>query len=313
MDKLKKIGLTALAGTFAATSVQALEMSASGSAGFTYSSKDSDEVTGERFSFGDSITLSGSGETDMGWTVTASYELDDGATPFDDQTIAIDTGNGTFKIQTAASSGGHHDLVPNAYGSASYSLSNGVGTETSKHVADGGTGTTDISYHNADIAAGVGLVINLSPGATGGTDAVIKLKKADIIDGLTVALSRGDINPSDSTNEQEELTLSASYAIGGLTLGYTQYSTDYAAAGSGDTEATHIGASFAINDDLSVSIDRSVSDRDTQSVDEETTSYQVAYTMGSMSIKAHLTKADNVGYASTATDENKALKVGFSF
>ena len=39
MDKLRKIGLTAQAAmTPQATSVQALEMSASGSAGFTYSS-----------------------------------------------------------------------------------------------------------------------------------------------------------------------------------------------------------------------------------------------------------------------------------
>ena len=52
MDKLRKVGLTALAGTFAIGSAQALEMSASGSAGFTYSSSDDDEVTGERFSFG---------------------------------------------------------------------------------------------------------------------------------------------------------------------------------------------------------------------------------------------------------------------
>ena len=312
MDKLRKVGLTALAGTFAIGSAQALEMSASGSAGFTYSSKDSDEVTGERFSFGDSITLSGSGETDMGWTVTASYELDDGNSPFDDQTVAIDTGNGTFKIQTAASSGGHHDLVPNSYGSASYSLSNGVGSETGKHVADGGTGTTDVSYHNADIA-GLGVVINASPGATGGTDVVVKLKKADLVDGLTVAVSRGDINPSDPNNEQTELTLSASYAVGGLTLGYTNYNTEFSAAGSADTEATHMGASFAVNDDLSVSVDRSTSDRDTQANDEETTSYQVSYTVGSMKVKAHLTKADNVGYSSTSTDENKAVAVSFSF
>ena len=134
-----------------------------------------------------------------------------------------------------------------------------------------------------------------------------------MIDGLTVALSRGDINPSDPNNEQTELTMSASYAVGGLTLGYTSYQSEYSAAGSADTEGTHIGASFSVNDDLSVSVDRSTSDRDTQSVDEETTSYQVAYTMGSMKIKAHLTKADNVGYSSTATDENKALAVSFSF
>ena len=43
MDKLRKIGLTALAGTFAATSAQALEMSVSGSAGFTFATADNDE------------------------------------------------------------------------------------------------------------------------------------------------------------------------------------------------------------------------------------------------------------------------------
>ena len=61
MDRLKKVGLTALAGTFAVSSAQALEMSASGSAGFTFSSSYTDQVQGERFAFGDSITLSGSG------------------------------------------------------------------------------------------------------------------------------------------------------------------------------------------------------------------------------------------------------------
>ena len=47
MDKLKKLGLTAIAGTFAIGSAQALEMSASGSAGFTYSSSDDDDGNNE--------------------------------------------------------------------------------------------------------------------------------------------------------------------------------------------------------------------------------------------------------------------------
>ena len=168
MDKLRKIGLTALAGTFAATSVQALEMSASGSAGFTYSSKDDDQVTGERFSFGDSITLSGSGETDQGWTVKASYELDDGNTPYDDQSVSIATDSGTFWVMTGMEKGGAVKLTPNAYGSASYSLASAV-TETANHVSNGVTGTTNIGYTNGDIA-GVDLTIGMSPGATGGSD-----------------------------------------------------------------------------------------------------------------------------------------------
>ena len=312
MDKLKVVGLTALAGTFAIGSAQAIEMTASGSAGFTYSSADSDKTQNDRFSFGDSITLSGGGDLDNGWNVTASYELDDGNSPFDDQTIAVDTGNGTFYIQTAADKGGHVRLVPNAYGSASYSLSNGVGTETGKHIADGVTGTTNLAYSNSDIA-GVNAVIAMSPGAVGGTDTSIKLKKADLAEGLTVGLSWGDINPAQKAGGTTEITVSASYAIAGFTVGVADTAIDQDAASSSDIDAMHIGASFAVNDDVTISVDRSTADNAKQAVDEETTSYQVSYSMGSMSIKAHLTKADNVGYSSGSTDENKAVAVSFSF
>ena len=311
MDKLRKLGLTALAGTFAMGSAQALEMTASGSAGFTYSGSDDDQVNGEKFSFGDSITLSGSGETDMGWTVTASYELDDGNTPFDDQTISIDTGNGTFHIQTAADKGGHHNLVPNAYGSASFSLASSV-TETGAHLADGVTGTTNLAYTNSDIA-GVDVGLALSPGATGGTDAVVKLKKADAMDGLTLAASWGAVNPSDPNADMEEITLSASYATGGLTFGVKDYRKDLSVASGSDIDGMAYGASFAVNDDLTVSADRSSVDNAKKAVDEETTSYQVSYSMGSMAIKAHITKTDNTGHSSGSTDENKAIAVSFSF
>ena len=311
MSKLKVVGLTALAGTFAMGSVQALEMSASGSAGFTFSSSDDDEVHGERFSFGDSITLSGSGETDQGWTVKASYELDDGNTPYDDQSVSIATDSGTFWVMTAMEKGGAVKLTPNAYGSASYSLASSV-TETANHVSNGVTGTTNIGYTNGDIA-GVDLTIGMSPGATGGSDVAVAIKKADIVDGMTVGVSIGDINQADANNAQTEVTLSASYAMGGLTVGITDLSIDQDAASSSDIDALHVGASFAVNDDLTVSVDRSTADNAQKSVDEVTTSYQASYTMGSMTVKAHLTKTDDVGYASGTDDENKALAVSFSF
>ena len=181
-----------------------------------------------------------------------------------------------------------------------------------KHLADGVTGTTNLAYTNSDIAGfDVGLAV--SPGATGGTDTVVKLKKADLVDGLTVAASWGNINPASTTADATEITLSASYAVSGLTIGFTDTAIDQSASSSSDIDATHIGASFAINDDMSVSVDRSTADNAKQSVDEETTSYQISYSMGSMSVKAHLTKTDNVGYSSTTTDENKAVAVSFSF
>ena len=108
MDKLRKIGLTALAGTFAATSAQALEMSVSGSAGFTFATADSDETTGNRFSFGDSLTFSGSGETDQGWTISASIEADGASstTYYDDRSLTIDMGDsGKIHIQESGAQG----------------------------------------------------------------------------------------------------------------------------------------------------------------------------------------------------------------
>ena len=66
-----------------------------------------------------------------------------------------------------------------------------------------------------------------------------------------------------------------------------------------------MGISFAVNDSLTVSYDTSTSDKSSTSVDEETDSVQASYTMGAMTIKAHISKADNEGYSSTATDRSK--------
>ena len=171
---------------------------------------------------------------------------------------------------------------------------------------------TNLAYTNSDIA-GFDVGVAMSPGAVGGTDTVVKVKHSALADGLTVGASMGNINPSDPNNDADELTLSASYAVAGVTLGYTHTSIDQALANSSDIDAVHVGASFAVNDDLTISVDRSTADNAKQAIDEETTSYQVSYTMGSMTVKAHVTKADNVGYSSTATDENKAIAVSFSF
>ena len=75
MNNLKKIGLTALAGSLVAGSVSAAEMSVSGSAGMTFSGGDDKKVTGQGWKMGDSVTFSASGDVnDIG--VTLSIELD---------------------------------------------------------------------------------------------------------------------------------------------------------------------------------------------------------------------------------------------
>ena len=69
MNKYKKIGLSALAGSLVAMSASA-EVSLSGGASVTFTSTHDSDKTG--YGMADSITAKYSGETDGGLTVTTS-------------------------------------------------------------------------------------------------------------------------------------------------------------------------------------------------------------------------------------------------
>jgi outer membrane protein OmpU len=75
MNNLKKLGVTALAGSLAAVSAQAGEMSMNGSANFTYYNDSSKEGKGIGTDKG--LTVSGSGELDNGWTFAISTYFSD--------------------------------------------------------------------------------------------------------------------------------------------------------------------------------------------------------------------------------------------
>ena len=75
MNNLKKLGITALAGSLVAVSAQAGEMAVNGSANITYKTNSASEGKGIGSDKG--ITLSGSGELDNGWTFSLSTYLND--------------------------------------------------------------------------------------------------------------------------------------------------------------------------------------------------------------------------------------------
>ena len=67
MKNLKKVGLSALAGSLAAFSANAVEVSVSGKTEVTYSGT-TDGNNGNKFGGGNALTFSGSGEMDNGMT-----------------------------------------------------------------------------------------------------------------------------------------------------------------------------------------------------------------------------------------------------
>jgi outer membrane protein OmpU len=87
MKNWKKAGLTALAGSLVATSAFAGAVSVSGTAGLTYTgntgAQDGDAAQkgqdGSRWGLNKSLSFSGSGEMDNGWTVSISQTLKDGS------------------------------------------------------------------------------------------------------------------------------------------------------------------------------------------------------------------------------------------
>ena len=103
MNKLTKIGLSALAGSLVAFSAHAGSLSASGSASLTFSNGDDKSLTheGNQWTMDDSITFTGSGEMDNGMTVSVSYEVDNDETDagdvFSTKVIVIAAGGGSFQ------------------------------------------------------------------------------------------------------------------------------------------------------------------------------------------------------------------------
>ena len=117
MNKLTKVGLTALATSLVSTASFAGELSVSGSAALSYTGLNSNADTNP-WAMGDSVKFNGGGDLDNGMTVSVYYELDGGT--FDDYNLKVGMGDsGTISFSGNSSSGSGvdklKDIVPNAY------------------------------------------------------------------------------------------------------------------------------------------------------------------------------------------------------
>ena len=97
---IKKIGLTALAGSLVATSAFAGEMSVTGGAEYCLKQSIKPHDGHNSFSMGDSLNFSGTGELDNGLTVTTKVEIDGDAEDNADGTVISGDGLGTLTFVT---------------------------------------------------------------------------------------------------------------------------------------------------------------------------------------------------------------------
>jgi len=132
------------------------------------------------------------------------------------------------------------------------------------------------------------------------------------MDGMMVFVGQSDI--AAGTNDTDtHTTFGGTYTTMGATVGIQMTSIDDATAAS-DIDRTHVAASFAVNENLSVSYGIStVSFEAASKTDQEDSGIGASYTMGSMSFGASLLASDNVGGTSGTDDTHKELSVAFAF
>ena len=308
MNNLKKVGLTALGTALVATSATAADYSISGTSSVTFNGRDNND-TGNGWSMSDSVTFSASGEMDNGMTVTHTYEVDGGAQGF--HAVKVDTGDfGTLTFVGGSSTtviGSWDDLTPTANEEAHGVTVGG----TVAGAANGTANTTKIFTYSYEVADGITFNAGYSPSE--GTAAVESSMDYGVkytgMEGLTVYAAMGENN--DSSNGVDNSALAVIYAMGGLTVGYQVNESDYS-TGTSDEDFTAIGVSYAVSDDLSVSLNSSTIDFESSTLDDqEATGVSFSYTSGGMTISGSHSNIDNVG--GTSTTDNSGYELNFKF
>ena len=336
MKNWKKTGLTALAGSLVAFSANAGEMSVSGSANLTYTGNTGQEDAasgsnntdigsdGSRWGMARSLTFSGSGEMDNGWTVTVSQTIANGATTA--HGITLDMGDmGSLNYENSTGSRGIGkiaDMIPTADEDAGNGLdTNGTATGSGISGKVSG-GVKGFHYSKALDMVEIGLGYapkggaNVGNGATSGTGAnastVGGFIKVDPMDGLEIGFGAGEApaGNADANETDDHQTVYATYVYGNLTVGYQLSNVDTPGS-TADDEQTRWGVLYAVNDEMSISYQAHENDDSSNAVDEEAKGISASYTSGGMTFKIHRNTADDV--TNTASNESEHTEVGVTF
>jgi outer membrane protein OmpU len=328
MNKITKIGLSALAGSLVTLSAHAGSLSASGSASISFADADVDELVvgdglepeGNQWTMSDSIKMTGSGDMDNGMSVSVTFEIDNDETDagdvLDTHGITLDTnGMGTLMFYGHGGDGALSaidDKSPNAYEESW----DGVTNADEETVPDGLSSDNMFTYKSPDFSGTTVTLGYIPSGQSGVTpkDGYMDfsiVNSGGIVDGLTVGFGMGETESTVGTTIDDQI-IYATYTTGGLTVGATRSEED------GPTTATSldfqaVGITYAITDDFSVGYNVSTSDLGSASVDQEATGISASYTSGGVSIGGMINEVDNVRFDDADDTEGYEFNISFAF
>ena len=314
MNNLKKIGLTALAGSLVATSVAyAGELSATGAAEMKMTNH-SQSAAGKTIAMGNSVTFAGSGETDAGLNVSMSFELDqgagDGTGPFDSHSVAV--GNDTLGTLTVHGHGGSNSAA------ALDTTAAGDLWDSTLGIAAGDDPDAATSGNNLVVYSLPSVVDGLSLGASYASDGENNAGSTAYgatytgFEGLSLSFGKG--TSKDAVNvDADQTVMKVSYAYGPVTVGYSNNDYDHTTANS-DQEVKSINISYTLTDAISVSYGEETIEKTGTSSDIEVEGVSASYTSGGMTVAVKSVEATNVDYSNTAANnDNEMWKVALTF
>ncbi len=320
---IKKIGLTALAGSLVATSAFAGEMSVAGGASINVEHTNGGAAdTGKTFSMGNQLTFTGSGELDNGLNVSLSFILDQGddataaytakssnaGTPFDSHSVTVSSD--TFGSLTFHGEGGDSATSANDTSAAGniWDSFDDSGAITPTAV---GAGDNMMTYTLPALMDGVSIMASYLPTGSAAESAVGYAVTYTGVEGLSVTYAHGDGTTVGGGTDQT--VMKASYAVGPVTIAASSH--DYDTSGtSADNEMRGYKISYTVSDEISVTYGVETIEEGT-SQDVEADSLSVSYTAGGMTLTGSMQEIENIDGTTTATEDRErwALSASFAF
>ena len=328
MKNMKKLGLSALAGSLVAFSANAAELSVSGGVELTYTDtggNTGNEVTGNSYGANSGVTISGSGDVGFG-TVSMTRALNDTNGGWGSSFQTLDMGD--MGVLSFDSTGGalvgitaNDDLLPTAYEEAWTGVS-GSGVA--------GVGSTNvIGYRNTfgmfSVSAGYSQNgTSTAESASSGeashgsiTDIYVSVSP---IDGLTIGGGHAENTSTDTSTTSADTTsmvAQAVYSTGPVSFGYRVAEDNNGTAGTASRVVEAYSVAFNVNDSFAVSYGQQDMEVEaisaTAAVTEEVTGISAAYTSGAASVRLNHSKADNDNGSTGVDDETTEISLVLSF
>ena len=339
MNKVTKLGVSALCGSLAAVSAaNAGDLTVTGGVDMSWVSQDNTAV-GNPIGMGSNLTFAGSGELDNGWNVALSVALLNGAAYSNTNVTVTVPAMGAIRIDQGGTGTGLDridDVTPNVWEEAW-----GTNVGTGIDLVAGSSGGSTIEYTPNMMPDGVTVVAAYTPSAAGsnagdkasagggaasvaGSGYDITVTATDAITGMSgLTLYAGLSETKQFTDtaaingDKSEETVAIKYAMGGFTVGYQWSEEDLGRASDPKQyENEAYGITFSVNDDLSIGYNHYESKQvSATSTTAKATSMQIAYSVGGASIRLADTNADNAAYQTSAAydKDGRVLSVSLAF